>query len=148
MGQYEDWPRPLGSKLARLAASPSRERIRVLGYVEDPVIPALYRRATAVIYPSIDEGFGLPVVEALACGAMVITTQDSVMADLAGSAACYVPARDTEALSQAMRDALDLGSQQRADIAHDAQERAQRYTWARCAEATMGAYAKAMATNS
>ncbi len=138
----------LGEFDARLAASPSRERIRVLGYVEDPVIPALYRRATAVIYPSIDEGFGLPVVEALACGAMVITTQDSVMADLAGSAACYVPARDTEALSQAMRDALDLGSQQRADIAHDAQERAQRYTWARCAEATMGAYAKAMATNS
>jgi len=135
----------LGEFDARLARSAARDRIHVLGYVDDAVVPALYRRAKVVAYPSIDEGFGLPVVEALACGAVVVTTQDSVMADLAGTTASYVPALDAAALSRAMSETLELDPTVRAEIAQLAQARAKRYTWAGCAQATLGAYDKAIA---
>ncbi len=130
---------------ARLQQSPARSRIRILGYVDDAVVPALYRQACVVAYPSIDEGFGLPVVEALACGAIVVTTQDSVMADLAGDAAIYVAPLDAGDLSHAIEGVMSLEGAARAQISDRAHHHAQRYTWARCADATLEAYAKAMA---
>ncbi len=75
---------------AQIAVHPFAGRIRRLGFVDDAVLPALYRQARAVAYPSRGEGFGLPVLEAMACGAMVVTTADTVMAEVAGDAASLV----------------------------------------------------------
>ena len=57
------------------------------GYVDDDVVPALFRRAEAVVYPSLEEGFGLPALEALACGAPLVTTAGSALAEVVGDAA-------------------------------------------------------------
>jgi glycosyltransferase involved in cell wall biosynthesis len=68
----------------------------------DATVPALLRRAAAVAYPSLDEGFGLPAFEALACGAPLVTTANTPMAGLAGDAALRVPPGDVDALARAL----------------------------------------------
>jgi glycosyltransferase involved in cell wall biosynthesis len=93
----------LAAEIARLEAT---GRARRLGYVADEALPALLRSAAAVVYPSREEGFGLPALEALACGAPLVTTEGSVMAELAGDACIGAPAGDADALSAAIGEAL------------------------------------------
>jgi hypothetical protein len=72
---------------------PAASRIRRLGFIDDEMLPVLFRQSRAVAYPSRGEGFGLPVLEALACGASVVTSANTVMADVAGNTAILVDAR-------------------------------------------------------
>lgn len=81
-------------------------RILRLGYVADAALPALLRGAAAVVYPSLEEGFGLPALEALACGAPLVTTAGTVMAETAGGAALLAPPGDAAALAAAIDTAL------------------------------------------
>ncbi len=85
-----------------IAASPVADRILRLGYLDDDDVPALLRNATCVAYPSSSEGFGLPALEVLASGSPLLTTSDTTMADLAGSAAIAVRAGDAGALADAL----------------------------------------------
>ncbi len=85
-----------------LAASRHRGRVLRTGYVDQEVVPALLRRATAVVYPAIEEGFGLPALEALACGVPLVTTIGSVMEEIAGGAAIVTPPGDVAALTEAL----------------------------------------------
>ncbi len=122
-----------------VAASGLDDRVRRLGYVDDAVVPALYRRAAAVVYPALAEGFGLPALEALACGAPLVTTTGSAMEELVGDAALLVPAGDDAALTGALATALDEpGVAGRLRAAGPRQ--AAPYTWARCAERHVEAY--------
>jgi glycosyltransferase involved in cell wall biosynthesis len=114
---------------AQVAAHPAAARIRRLGFVEDDLVPVLLRRARVVAYPSRGEGFGLPVLEALACGSVVVTSADTVMAEVAGDAATLVPVGDANALADALADALDLGANQRAAVGLAARRRAALFTW-------------------
>jgi glycosyltransferase involved in cell wall biosynthesis len=91
-----------GHELDALATTKHRDRVIVTGYVPDATVPALLRRAAAVAYPSLDEGFGLPAFEALACGAPLVTTANTPMAGLAGDAALLVPPGDVDALARAL----------------------------------------------
>jgi glycosyltransferase involved in cell wall biosynthesis len=97
-----------GHELDALGTSKHAERIVVTGYVPDEVVPALLRRAAAVAYPSLDEGFGLPAFEALACGAPLVTTTGTPMAGVAGDAALLVAPGDVDELAGAF-DALLAG---------------------------------------
>jgi len=81
------------------------------GYLPDAAVPALLRQASVVAYPAFEEGFGLPALEALACGAPLVTTEGTAMAELAGSAALLVPPGDVGALADALAAALDEGRQ-------------------------------------
>lgn len=92
-----------------LGRSPVRDRIVETGYVADDDLPPLLRGAAAVAYPAIEEGFGLPVLEALACGAPVVTTAGSVMEEIAGSAVLTAPARSAEGLAAALAEAMAGG---------------------------------------
>jgi glycosyltransferase involved in cell wall biosynthesis len=92
-----------------LAGARHAERIVRTGYLSDEAVPALLRQASVVAYPAFAEGFGLPALEALACGAPLVTTEGTAMAEFAGGAAFLVPAGDVTALSDALGAALDQG---------------------------------------
>lgn len=130
-----------GTDAVRDAVECSGVTTRILrpGYVPDAVLPALYRRAEVVAYPSFDEGFGLPVLEALACGAAVVTTADTSMAEVASDAARLVPADDTAALAGAIADLLDDPAVV-ATLRERGPAQAAPFTWARAAELHLEAY--------
>jgi glycosyltransferase involved in cell wall biosynthesis len=107
-----------------------------LGYVPDDVVPAMLRRASAVAYPAFEEGFGLPVLEGLACGAVVVTSRDTVMDDVAAGAALLVPPGDDVALAHALLRAV-AGGPDLDRLRVEGPSVAARYTW----EATAAAHA-------
>ncbi|MGQ0519838.1 MAG: glycosyltransferase family 4 protein [Actinomycetota bacterium] len=82
-----------------VAAATHRSRIVRTGYVPDDTVPALLRQAAAVAYPSLEEGFGLPALEALACGAPLVTTTGSAMEEMAAGAAMLVGPGDADGLA-------------------------------------------------
>jgi glycosyltransferase involved in cell wall biosynthesis len=92
-----------------LAAARHPERIVRTGYLPDEAVPALLRQAAVVAYPALEEGFGLPALEALACGAPLVTTEGTAMAERAGDAARLVPPGDGADLAGAIDRALREG---------------------------------------
>lgn len=121
---------------AQLANHRAHERIRRLGFVPDDVLPALLRQARVVTYPSRGEGFGLPVLEALACGASVVTSSDTVMAEVAGDTASLVKVGDIQGLSDSLSEVVASSDERRALRSVTARSRAERFTW----DATMAAH--------
>jgi glycosyltransferase involved in cell wall biosynthesis len=113
-----------------------RQRVRFLDFVADGQLPALYNLARAVVYPSLYEGFGLPVLEALACGAPVLTANSSSLPEVAGSAAILVDPLDTPAIAAGMERAM--GDAERLRAAGPAQAR--RFSWAAAAAGLIAAY--------
>ena len=114
---------------AELAGHRAASRIRRLGFVDEEVLPALIRHSRCVAYPSRGEGFGLPVLEALACGAMVVTSSETVMAEVAADAALLTPIGDVGALAAAIHTQLHRSDQERVRLGELARARAQRFTW-------------------
>ncbi|HWD50834.1 MAG TPA: glycosyltransferase family 1 protein [Acidimicrobiales bacterium] len=127
---------------AAVARSGVGDRIIRTGYVADEVVPALFRSAVAVVYPALYEGFGLPALEAMACGAQVVTTSGSAMEEVAGDAAILVPPGDTVALSGALESVLS-GSGPDPDRRQRGLDIAARHTWAASADRHMEAYRRA-----
>jgi glycosyltransferase involved in cell wall biosynthesis len=126
-----------------VANSPARERIRVLGYVTDEQLVALLRSASVASFASIDEGFGLPALEALACGTVVVTAEGSVMAELCGDAPYLARAGDVPSLVRALSAALAVEEPERERRRSLGLARAGRFTWAATAERHVEAYRRA-----
>ena len=110
--------------------------VRWLGEVPDMELAALYRGALCVAYTSLYEGFGLPVLEAMACGTPVVTSAGSAMEEVAGPAAVLVDARDPEAIATGIAQALG----RRDELKRLGLERARAFSWARAADETATVY--------
>jgi glycosyltransferase involved in cell wall biosynthesis len=128
---------------AVLAAERHLDRIVRTGYVPDQAVPALLRKAAVVAYPSLAEGYGLPALEALACGAPLVTTSGTAMAELAGDAALLVPPGDTEDLAAALDAVLSDGDGRVAERRRLGLAVAAARTWASSAERHVEAYRRA-----
>ena len=115
-------------------------RVVRTGYLPDDAVPALLRAAEVVAYPSRAEGFGLPVLEALACGARVVTTTGSAMEEVAAGAARLVPPGDAAALADAIEAELADASRGAAPRRREGIAVAAGYTWARSADAHLAVY--------
>ncbi len=115
-----------------------------LGYVDDDVAESLLRRAAVVVYPSAEEGFGLPVLEALASGTRVITTPNTSMAELAGDVADYVDSSKplVSELTRLLRQAIERPTQ--PDEVRLRRERALQFSWGSCARRHVEAYEAAL----
>ena len=113
--------------------------LRVLGEVPDSDLPGLYSGALACVYPSLYEGFGLPVLEAMQCGALVITSRDPAILEVSGDAALHVDAEDTAALAEAMR-AVAANSDGFDEVRQRALARAAQFSWQKTARLTREVY--------
>jgi glycosyltransferase involved in cell wall biosynthesis len=114
---------------AKIADHGALSRIRRLGFVDEAALPALIRQSRVVAYPSRGEGFGLPVLEALACGACVVTSSDTVMSEIAGGAALLARAGDATQLAEVLTTALELNDVERSARATHSRSRAESFTW-------------------
>ncbi len=112
------------------------ERCEMLGYVSDAALAELYRRCAVFCYPSLGEGFGLPVLEAMAAGAAVVTSQISSLPEVGGDAVEYVNPCQVASIAAGLRKVLGDESH-RAELAARAQARAAEFSWERFAAITL-----------
>lgn len=119
------------------------EGLEVLGMVEEERLAGLYSGALACVYPSLYEGFGLPVLEAMQCGAAVLASRDPAIVELAQGAAELIEASDVRAWAAAMTKAITSPGWV-ADLRHRAAERARDFSWERTARATREVYKEAL----
>ena len=124
---------------ARLEGSPAKQAVIFPGFVPDADLPAVYAGAQALAFPSEFEGFGLPVLEAMACGTPVVCSNTSSLPEVTGDAALLVDPLDVDALTEALRRVLSEPSLA-ADLRARGLAQAARFSWARAAEETLAVY--------
>jgi glycosyltransferase involved in cell wall biosynthesis len=113
--------------------------IKELGYIQDDELIKLYSMAKVFIYPSLFEGFGLPVLEAMACGTPVITSNVSALPEVGGESVLYIDPRDEESISSKMIELLDSRSLQK-DLIIRGLQRAKLFTWENTAKKTINLF--------
>lgn len=123
---------------ARIAASPRRDRIRSLGFVDLADLPLWYAGATAMVYPSLFEGFGLPPAEAMACGCPVICSDRGSLGEVVGEAARIIDPEDVPAMAAALGELT--GQDTRTAWAARGRERARLFDWRETARRVTGVY--------
>lgn len=127
------------SQLEPAIAQLEREgRAERLGYVDEAELIRLYRTSEMFVFPSLFEGFGLPPLEAMACGCPVATSNSSAMPEICGDAALYFEPTDVNAIASSILQ-LANDSAQRAELSRRGRERAMSFTWRRAAEQTLDA---------
>jgi glycosyltransferase involved in cell wall biosynthesis len=127
----------------RVKALGLQDRVHFPGYVPESEKALWYNAATCFCYPSLYEGFGLPPLEAMACGAPVVTSDASSLPEVVGDAGLTVSPQDTDALSEALRR-LIADPALRAELSQRGQARARRFSWAEAARQTAGIYRQAL----
>ena len=112
------------------------------GYVSDDELLALYRGAAVLVLPSLYEGFGFPLAEAMACGTPCIASDDPALVEVSGGAALHFPRSDAGALRLLLRRVLG-GSALRDELSRKGLERARAFRWDRCAALHVEVYREA-----
>lgn len=128
---------------ARAARSDVVGRTVILDYVSEAALPSLYSHALACVYPSLFEGFGFPVVEAMACGTPVLTSNTTSLAEIGEGAALLVDPLDVNAITAGLRS-LARSEALRAELRSKGLARAATFSWAETGRRTLAAYRKAL----
>ena len=133
--------------LARIAASPRRPSIHIAGYVDLATLRSLYQRASIFAFPSLDEGFGMPVLDAMAHGVPVLTSNRSALPEVAGEAALLVDPFETDAIADGL---IRLAEQPelRRSLADRGNLRARQFSWTRAVEQTWEVYRELLSAES
>lgn len=125
--------------LARIEVSPAKERIRVTGYVTTAELGRLYGQASIFAFPSLDEGFGMPVLEAMSCGVPVVASDASALPEVCGDAALLINPVEADSIALGLRR-LAEDSALRGDLSQRGLKRAANFTWSAAVEATWTVY--------
>jgi glycosyltransferase involved in cell wall biosynthesis len=133
--------------LSRIEALGLAGQVKLLGRVSDDDLPKWYSACAVMAYPSLYEGFGLPPLEAMACGAPVVTSNVTSLPEVVGDAGIMVEPTEAQALAAALNRVL-CDDALRAEMRAKSLARAAQFTWARTAELTMESYRKVMAERS
>jgi glycosyltransferase involved in cell wall biosynthesis len=131
---------------ALIAALDLESRVVRPGVVPEEDLPGLFAGADAFLYPTLYEGFGLPVVEAMACGTPVLTSSTSALQEIAGGYAYLVDPMDVTAIARGIAD-LATDAKRRAEFADLGKRRAADFSWDRAAEQTLRVYGEALGTD-
>lgn len=115
------------------------DSVLMLGYIPDEDLPSLYSLATVFVFPSIYEGFGLPPLEAMACGTPVLSSRNSSLAEICGDAAVLVDPLNEESLLDGLRQVLESKELQ-AQLGEIGRKRAAEFSWERAAQETIAVY--------
>ncbi|MGL5835520.1 MAG: glycosyltransferase family 4 protein, partial [Waterburya sp.] len=130
-GKKDDFFYPeIKRQTAKLAA---QERIIFLDYVPSAELPKLYSLAQGLVFASLYEGFGLPVLEAMACGCPVITSNVTSMPEVGGDSVLYVDPYDVESIAQGMYQLL-TNEELRTNLRHQGLARAKLFSWEKTAQ--------------
>jgi glycosyltransferase involved in cell wall biosynthesis len=119
--------------------SPYAADIRFVGFVPDGDLPALYSAASVFAFPSLYEGFGLPPLEAMACGTPVVSSSSSSLPEVVGEAGLLIDPHDAEGLADALERLL-LDEQLHAEYRRRGLDQAATFTWQAAAQALLGVY--------
>ena len=120
--------------------------VRALGFVPQHELPNLLAGAKALIFPSIYEGFGLPPLEAMACGTPVIASNSSSIPEVVGDYGILLDPQDTTGFTEAMKSIIE-NSKLRHSLSITALERSKQFTWQKCAQATLKVYQRVLNLN-
>jgi glycosyltransferase involved in cell wall biosynthesis len=131
------------SLFARASKLGMADSVRFVGFVPSQELPLWYNAATCCVYPSLYEGFGLPPLEAMACGTPTLTSDSSSLPEIVGSAGLLVDPHDEVAWAQQLTRVLSA-PELRRELAEKGQERARRFTWQRAADETVRVYQRAL----
>jgi alpha-1,3-rhamnosyl/mannosyltransferase len=118
---------------------PAQAGVRFVGRVDQADLPALYSGAGLFVFPSLYEGFGLPVLEAMACGAPVACSDRASLPEVAGEAAVYFDPEDVQALARVLEDIM-TDPPRREALRNSSLSQARRFTWRRAALSTLAVY--------
>ncbi len=127
----------------RLDALGLRDRVKFIGYIDEEELPLWYAAATLFVFPSLYEGFGMPPLEAMACGTPVITSNSASLPEVVGDAGIMVSPTDADALAEAIL-ALLHNPDLRSDLRERGLRRASLFSWHTMARRTYEAYAQAI----
>ena len=130
--------------LDRIGRSPARDRIHVTGYVSPEELAGWYARARVFAFPSLDEGFGMPVLEAMQAGIPVVTSNGSSLPEVSGDAAMLVDPADTAGLAQALRELIQNEELAR-EMIRRGRMRMRMFSWEKAVRETWEVYRKAFA---
>jgi glycosyltransferase involved in cell wall biosynthesis len=132
-----------GRRRADFPEIPPEPGLRLLGLTPEEALPGLYSGAVACLYPSYYEGFGLPVLEAMQCGAVVIASNDPAISEVACDGAILLDVRDRSAWLEALRTAITQPAAMRA-WRQRAVTRSEHFSWTKTARLTKAVYEQAI----
>ena len=137
------WDRRYDGAKKMANAAGSKDRVQFVGWIEEADLPALYTGAMLFVFPSLREGFGLPVLEAMACGTPVVCSNRSGLSEVAGGAALLINPEDTHHLAEGIARVLK-NEDLRQELTERGLKRAKLFTWEKTAEKTLTLYHQVM----